>query len=395
MSVRTFGYRAARPNGAIAAGIIEARNASEVSTALAGQGLVPIEIGPAEQPGWRRRVGRREIAMAFQSLASLVSAGVPLDRAVRASAEVAGRRLGPALVSAANGLRTGKPLSESLLGTGLSLPPLVLGVLRAGEHGSRLEEALADIAQQLEAEADTAATVRHALAYPALLAVAGTIAVVVIGTVVVPRFAEMLGDMGRDLPLSTSLLLGASGVSRKYGLWAGLALSAGTALLWRWWLTPPGRTITDRWLLRTPIVGALRMALGTAAACRSMGALLSAGAPLLTALDVSGEAVTDSALRSRLAAARDRVAGGEPLTQALRRERAILPLAIHLVAVGEGSGRLGLMLGRAGNLATQEAERRVRTAVNLLEPGLVVAFGGLVAWVAAALLQAVYSIRPM
>lgn len=92
---------------------------------------------------------------------------------------------------------------------------------------------------------------------------------------------------------------------------------------------------------------------------------------------------------------RERVAAGAPLADSLGRERAVTPLALQLVAVGESSGRLAEMTRRAGDLAAQEAERGLRTLVTLLEPALIVAFGGLVAFVAAALLQAVYSVRPM
>jgi type II secretory pathway component PulF len=122
--------------------------------------------------------------------------------------------------------------------------------------------------------------------------------------------------------------------------------------------------------------------------------MLRAGMPLLPALDAAREAAGDAALAARTGRARERVAGGEPLARALERERVLTPMALQLVAVGESSGRQADMCTRAGDLAAGEAERALRTVVTLLEPALVVFFGGVVAFVAAALLQAVYSIRP-
>ena len=115
---------------------------------------------------------------------------------------------------------------------------------------------------------------------------------------------------------------------------------------------------------------------------------------MLTALDAVREASGDLAVAARLSRARERVAQGAPLTASLEHERALRPSALQLIIVGESSGRLGEMAQRAGDLAAREAERGLRRLVTLVEPALIVAFGGLVAFVAAALLQAVYSIRP-
>ena len=121
--------------------------------------------------------------------------------------------------------------------------------------------------------------------------------------------------------------------------------------------------------------------------------LTEAGMPLLAALDASREATGDRAIGERLSRVREQVAGGSPLTAALEREHALTPVTHQLIAVGDGSGQLASMTARAGDLASREAERQVKTLVSVLEPALIVAFGGLVAFVAAALLQAVYGLR--
>jgi len=267
-------------------------------------------------------------------------------------------------------------------------------MIRAGERGSQLGIALNQVATLLEQEADLVERVRQALLYPLLLAVVGTASVLVIGTVVVPRFAEVLRDIGQQLPLATRMLLaGSSFISHFWILLIGLTAVFAWAGV-EWVRRPAGRRRLDEALLSLPAVGRVRLALATARVTSALGGMLRAGIPLLAALDAAGDAAGDVAVAARLKRARERVSQGAPIAASLEREGAISTSALQLVAVGESSGRLGEMTLRAGNLAAQEAERGLRTVVTILEPTLIVAFGIVVAFVAAALLQAVYSLRP-
>jgi type II secretory pathway component PulF len=275
-----------------------------------------------------------------------------------------------------------------------TVPSVVIGMLRAGERGSLLGQTLEQVATHLEQEADLVARVRQALAYPLLLAAAGTASVIVIATVVVPRFAELLGDLGQNLPPATRLLLDCSQFVSSHALALCLGLGGTIAVLAAYVRRPAGTLRKDRILLGVPMIGPIRHALATARLSRALGGMLLAGMPLLPALEAAREAADDTAVGQRVSAAGSRVAQGQTLTSALEHTAAVSPSAAQLYAVGESSGRLAVMVLRAGDLAAQEAERGLKTLVALLEPGLVVVFGGLVAFVAAALLQAVYSIRP-
>ncbi len=274
------------------------------------------------------------------------------------------------------------------------VPGVVLGMIRAGERGSQLARALAQVATHLEQEADLVSRVRQALAYPLVLGVAGTGSLLVIATVVVPRFAELLGELGQDLPLATRLLLGGSRFLSRF--WAPLLLLglAGVGAAIEWIRRPAGRRRLEEGLLAVPVVGRVRQALATARIARALGGMLSAGMPLLPALEAARDAAGDLAVAVRLDRARERVASGAGLTASLEREEALTGSALQVIAVGEASGRLGEMTLRAGDVAAQDAERGLSRLVTLLEPALIVAFGGVVAFVAMALLQAVYSLRP-
>jgi general secretion pathway protein F len=389
-----YRYRAARNDGGIVAGVLDAVTEGAAGDLLAERGLFPLTIAMSDDAERRPAAGRRDLAIAFQSIAALVGAGVPLERAVGASEPVARGALREALALARTRLREGTSFAQALAASRGLVPGVVLGMVRAGERGSQLAPALQQVAAHLQQEAELVGRVRQALAYPLVLAFAGIVSVLVIGTVVVPKFADLLQDLGQPLPLATRMLLGGSRLLTRFWLPALLlgvaSVAAAVAALRR----SGARRWLDEMLFGLPLVGPVRRALASARVARALGGMLGAGMPLLAALDAVREAAGDEAVATRLTRARERVAQGAGLASSLEREQALAPTALQLVAVGEASGRLGEMALRAGDLAAQEAERGLKVLVTLLEPALIVAFGGLVAFVAAALLQAVYSLRP-
>ena len=388
-----YSYRAARQDGAIVTGAVEAESHGQASATLASRGLYAIAVSPAVEEH-RRAASRRDLAIVFRGIAALVSSGVPLERAIAASEPLASGSLRETLIAARERLREGASFNNALAAGRGVIPALVIGMIRAGERGSQLGAALDQIATHLEQEADLVARVRQALTYPLLLAVVGTASVGVITTVVVPRFAAILVDLGQQLPPATRLLLGASQLLSRF--WIPLLLLAALAT-WaavEWIRRPAGRRHVEEALLKLPLIGSVRRALATTRVMRALGGMLRSGMPLLPALDAAREAAGDSAIADRLMRSRERVVQGAALAMALEREEALSASALQLVKVGESSGRLAEMALGAGNLAAQEAERGLRGLVTALEPALIVAFGGLVAFTAAALLQAVYSLRP-
>jgi type II secretory pathway component PulF len=393
-TVSNYAYRAAREDGAIVSGAVEADSSSQAAATLASRGLFAIAVAPTFD---ERRVAasRRDLAIAFRGIAALVSSGVPLERALAASEALTRGALRDCLATARQRLREGSGLASALsVGRGV-VPDLVIGMVRAGERGSQLGTALEQIAVHLEQEADLVSRIRQALTYPLLLAVVGLASVLVITTVVVPRFAAILGDLGQQLPPATRVLLTVSQLLSAFWIPLLLLAVAGTWAAIAWIRRPAGRKQVEEALLKLPLVGQLRRSLATTRVMRALGGMLRSGMPLLAALDAARDAAGDLAISERLQRARERVVQGTSLATALEREGAISASALQLVMVGESSGKVAEMALGAGNLAAQEAERGLRTLVTALEPALIVAFGGLVAFTAAALLQAVYSLRPV
>ena len=388
-----YNYRAARMDGAIVTGAVEAESYGQAAATLASRGLFAIAVA-LEIEEHRPAASRRDLAIVFRGIAALVSSGVPLERAIAASEPLAAGPLRQTMSAARERLRAGSGLANALAAGRGVIPGLVIGMVRAGERGSQLGTALDQIAAHLEQEADLVARVRQALTYPLLLGVAGIASVLVITTVVVPRFAAILGDLGQQLPPATRLLLDMSQLLTRFWMPLLLIGVAGTWGAIEWIRRPAGRERVQDVLLRLPFIGSVRRALVTARVMRALGGTLRSGMPLLPALDAAREAAGDLAIAARLTRSRERVVQGTALAAALEREAALSPSALQLVMVGESSGRVADMALNAGNLAAQEAERGLRTLVTILEPALIVAFGAVVAFTAAALLQAVYSLRP-
>lgn len=389
-----FRYEAARWDGATVRGVLDAENSAEAATVLSGRGLFPLAVEPQpERAVWRFGLGSaRAQATVFQSLATLVDAGIPLEKTLRATEAVASGGLRSALERVDRRVREGASLGSALAAEVGLFSGITIGLVRGGERGVGLGPALAQAAAQLEREAETAARVRSALAYPLLLAAVGTVSVAAIVMFVVPRFVALLGDLGQALPLATRMLISASSIARHYGL---LIVGLGVVIvILALRATRQRRIAWHDWLLRLPIAGPIRHGLASGRVCRTLAALLGNGTPALAALTIAEEAAGDAAVADRLRRARDRVSEGAPLSAALSSTGAITAGSLQLLTIGEGSGRLAPLLAKAAELEEREAERRLKTILTFLEPGLILLFAGLVAFVAAALLQAVYSLRP-
>jgi general secretion pathway protein F len=391
--VTTYVYEAVRTDGATVRGTIDAMSESDAAGLVSARGLLPIGV-KAALPSKKlfAHPSRRALATTFSGLAALVDTGVPLHKALLAVQAVAPPQLRSVLERVETHVREGASLATVLGHEAGTVPAVAIGLIRAGERGIGLGVALQQVANQLEREAESIARVRAALAYPALLLMIGSTSVAMIAVLVVPRFAALLGDLGQQLPSATLALMAISDVLQHYGVLLGLLGMALAAALLRW--TVEHRVVWHRFLLDLPVIGPLRLSLATARVSRTLGALLGTGTPALAALATAREAAGDAAIAERIDAARGRVAQGAGLTTALEASRVITESALRLSAIGEGSGRLPTLLAKAADLEEQDADRRLKLVVSLLEPGLIVTFASIVAFVAAALLQAVYALRP-
>ncbi|GJG89832.1 type II secretion system protein GspF [Gemmatimonadetes bacterium T265] len=415
-AVRTvFAYRAARADGTLERGTVTAATRDAAAAVLVAGGSLPVELRAARPangtsarspnatthgradglPADRRpALPPADLALGLRALATLLDAELPMGRTLAAFADLAPASWRPALPAIEGAVREGRGLSAALESAPVRVPPVVVGLLRAGEAGSGLAGAVRQAADLTERTARTRAALRSALAYPALLAAAATASVALLVGVVLPRFAALLEGIGQELPWSTRVVLAAAAVARG-GAVPALGLAGATAVAWHAWTrTPAGRVAWHAALLRAPGLGTVRSAAATARAAAALAALLERGVPVAAALPHAARAAGDAAVEARLTDARAGIVAGESVAAALARTRAVTPTMVRLTRAGEASGKLAAMCAHAARLEAERAETLVAQTVRLVEPTLILGFGAVVALVAAALLQAVYSVRP-
>ncbi|HEX8431986.1 MAG TPA: type II secretion system F family protein [Longimicrobium sp.] len=391
-----FAYRAATRAGRTVRGVEDADSPAALERSLGSRGLYPLEVAPAAAELAARRSfrsRRADVVEAVRYLATLMDAGFPLDRALAAVSRVVARRdTAAAVLDVRDRVRGGARLDDAFAAHPALFPRFAVGMVRAGERGGYLARSLDRLSVQLEREQALRARLAGALIYPAVMVTVGAGAVGVLFAYVLPRFVTLLADTGSTLPRSTAMLMAAGHfVSRWW--WAlllapvaaGLALAAVRS-------TDEGRAAVDRVLLRLPLVGPLRQRVASARLARTLATLLESGLPILPALEIAAASQADGAVAGEVLRAREEVRAGGRLAAALRRAGIFPFLFLQMVEVGEEGGRLPDMLERAAGTLEGELERGLDRMIRLVEPVMILFFGGVVGFVALSLLQAIYGI---
>lgn len=400
-----FRYQAATAEGRVVAGVLDTASRDAALGELRRRQLFVIALD--EEGGMRAggtlaggtlaggaRAARRPVSLALwtRTLATMVGAGVRLDEALAFGAErLAGTPLGDAVRGVREAVRGGATLAGAMRAHPAVFDPLSVAMIAAGEEGGALPQVLSRLAGHLEERAELRSQLRASLLYPALLTVVSGGGVTLLLLFVLPRFAEMLADVGGALPASTRLLLGASRLLVGWWwLWLG-ALAAAALVVRRASADPETRVAWHARRLGWPFVGELERAWAAARLTRTLGILLGSGVAVLPSLRIARASVGNAALARAVARAEDAVAEGARVSDALG--DALPPLAVRLLAVGEESGRLAELCGNVADTYDGEVRRTTRALVGLVEPALVLVFGAIVGWIALAMLQAIYSVN--
>ena len=396
-----FVYRAADQRGKTIAGVMEAPDSRAVVERLHREEYYPIEVAPqADRVGlWPRLTARgisnRDLVAFTQQLATLFEAGLPLDRSLSILEELASnRRLKAVVGDVLKSVRGGASFADALAKHHpRPFSRLYVNMVRAGEKGGVLEVTLRRIAEFLEAAQEFREAIVSALIYPALLTGVGGAAVVFLLTFVIPRFAEIFADLGQAVPLPTQILLTVSTALRDY--WWALALAVVAAALGSRVVlaTQEGRLAWDRTALRLPLVGEIIRKAEVSRFCRTLGTLLRSGVPVLGALAVVKEMVSNRLLALAVDRLGDGVKRGAGLSGPMGESGVFPPLALHMVRVGEETGRLEEMLLKVSDTFEVDVRSMVKRLIGLLEPGIILTMGLLVGFIVVAMLMAIFSIN--
>jgi general secretion pathway protein F len=335
-----------------------------------------------------RRASAADVAVMTRQLATLVRAGVPLVDSIAALTEqVEKEQLQRVLTAVRESLNEGTSFSKSLEAHPRVFQPLFVNMVAAGEASGTLEAVLERLADFMEGQARLRSKVVSALAYPVLMSIIGTAMVAVLMVAVVPKVTAIFENLGHALPWYTRLLIMVSTVAADYW-WLVLGLGAlGAVLFQRWKKTPAGRLKWDSLQLKLPLFGRLNLLVAVARFSRTLATLLSSGVQLLRAMEIGRNVLGNSRLEGVVASAIGSIREGESIAEPLKRSGAFPPMVIHMIAVGERSGQLEQMLENVSRAYEADVETRVATLTSLLEPLLIVVLGGVVGFIAMAILM--------
>ena len=402
-----FAYRAADQRGQTVDGVMEAPDVRAVVERLQRDAYFPIKIAAQDRQrrflglAWPEIGGRcvagRDLVAVTHQLATLLEAGLPLDRALAIQAELAPTaRLRSIMADVLRTVRGGHSLADAL---GRHHPRpfsrLYINMVRAGEKGGVLETTLRRLAEFLAESQEFRDALVSALIYPAMLIGVGSAAVVFLMTFVIPRFADIFKDLGATIPLPTLILLEVSGgVQRYWWALAGLALAGllGARMVLA---SPRGRLAADRLLLRLPIAGQVIVKTEVARFTRILGTLLRSGIGMIPALTVVKEMLANQVLAGAVDRLADGARRGAGLAQPMADSGIFPALATHMVRVGEETGRLEEMLLRVASELEADTRKLVKRLIALAEPCIILVMGVVVGFIVVAMLMAILSVTDL
>lgn len=402
-----FSYTAYDEKGARAAGVIESETREAAIESLFRQGRYPLDLvegSSVPAPRWWEReltvsprLPHRGLAIFTRELATLVKAELPVDEALRIAhmQPLMPARVRQTIAGALNRLLEGASLAEALAAQGGAFPTYYVHVVRAGEAAGALGQTLDELAGFLERAAEFRARIGSALLYPALLMVAAAGALVVIMTVLIPTIAPLFRDAGVEPPFIISFLLNTEETLAAHWLVALAAVAAAAAGLvalarnerWRLW--------RDRQLLRVPLISRLIQNGQTAIMTRTLGTLIRNGVPMLQALQITGDVLSNRAMAAALRDCAGEVKEGATLMGALGRSGLFPELVLRLTGVGEQTGQLDVMLQRAGSIYELALQQHLGRLSNLLTPLLTIAMGGLVGGLLLSVMGAIAGVNEL
>lgn len=408
-----FEYTGLTEAGKNVRGIRDAESARTLRQVLRKDGVYLTEARPAEagavqgeqKTGLAREVdvaaalgfggvSSQDLAIATRQLATLIAAGIPLVEALTALVDqIEQPRLKRIMGVVKQKVNEGSSLADALKEHSKVFTDLYVNMIRAGESSGALDVVLVRLADFTEAQAQLRNKIIGAMLYPAIMVVVGVIIVGILFVVVIPKVTKIFDDMNVTLPWTTRLLIAMSSFARDY--WY-LILIAIPALIYgarRWVRTPRGRAWWDRAQLKAPVFGELVRMLAISRFAKTLSTLLASGVPIITAMDIVKNIVTNTLLSDVIDNARDAIREGESIAAPLKRSGQFPPLVYHMIAIGEKSGQLEEMLQNVAKSYESQVEMRVAALTSLLEPVMIVAMGGGVAFIVFSILMPIMQLN--
>ena len=396
--MKRFEYRARdAKTGKMVKGAIQAENERTAGKLLIEQGYTPEKIEEEGKGGFiermQNRIRSKDRNVFTRQFATLIGAGLPLSNSLRVVAEQTESKPMKRVVEALLAdVEAGKTLTQACQKYPDVFNGLYIALLRAGEMSGTLDLSLSRLAAQNEKDEKMMSDIRGALTYPIIILLVIIAVLIFMVVVVVPQVEDLYADLGKKLPLATMILAAIS--SFIIHQWYIVLVMTAVAV---WFLAQFLRTdVGKRWMatfkLNVPLFKGLFLRLYNARFARTCQNLLTTGVSIQDALKVSGEAIGNIVMQEQISIVMDKVKQGRQLSESIRERSYILPLIPQMTSIGEQSGQVDEMLGKAATVYENELDEQIRTISTLIEPVLMVVMALLIGFIVLAVLMPIYSI---
>jgi general secretion pathway protein F len=397
----TFNYKAVNAQGRFAQGRLDAADTRAATLQLQSMGLIPVSIAQPPKRGVPvlrqisfSRVSHKDILFFTEELFTLVHAGLPLDRCLSIAAELAPKPALRAIIeNVLKQIKGGKSLGDALAAHPKYFNRLYVNMIRAGEAGGVLDAILERLMEFERASDELRSHLIASMIYPCLLTGVGLASVGALLYFVIPKFASIFQEVGAPIPFATQVMLQLSSFTQDYW-WVVLGgITAVIAALRYWIRTPKGAWTWDSLMLRLPILGPTILKIEIARFARTLGTLTASSVPLIAAVRIVQDIANNRVLAesiSKIAAGAKR---GEGVSKPMRDANVFPGLAVHLVAVGEETGRLDSMLLQVADVYEKDVRTSVKVLTSVFEPAIILVMGIIVGTVVLSMLMAIFSIN--
>jgi type II secretion system protein F len=344
----------------------------------------------------RTKVSNERLVDFLRQLATLVEAKLPLVRALTALVEQEEDQVFNSILSnVREKVQGGSTLADAMAEHPQCFTRLSVNMVRAGESGGVLEQSLNRLADFSEEEQDMRSTIKSAMIYPIVLTVVMGGAIAILMTFAVPRFKNIYKGMKAELPTLTKALIGFADFVKVYWWLILIVIVVLVALFNYWKKTPAARIFIDRMKFKLPVIGGLTLKISIARFSRTFGTLVDGGIPILQALSIAKDTAGNVVIENALDTVSKNVKEGERIAKPLRQSGVFPPVVIHMISVGEESGRLGPMLYRIAENYDKQTRNAIKAAMTLLEPMIIVILAAIVTIIILAMLLPMLNISMM
>lgn len=395
-----FNYKAVDDKGADRSGTIDAVNIDVAIAALQRRGLIIASIDPVEQKlsfssniNIFKGVKNADVVMLSRQMTTLFEAQVSALRAFQLlAAEARTPQLAEKLSAIASDIQSGSAISAALSRHPDVFSAFYVNMVRAGEEAGKLDETFSFLADYLDRNYEITQKAKNALIYPAFIVGTFIIVIILMMTLVIPKLAAMLDEVGQAVPIYTRIVIGISNTFANYALLWGLLLVISTFFLVRFIRTERGKVVFSRARLQVPIIGGIYKKLYLSRIADNLSTMLKSGIQMLRGLEITGTVVEDPTYERVLSEAAAEVKGGLPVSEALRKHPEIPGIVVAMIKIGEETGNMGNILDSIARFYRREVNNAVDTLVSLIEPFMIVALAVGVAILLASVLVPIYNI---